>query len=32
MIGEIILIANNTTLLDYRYQLMGSLYVVNRRS
>ena len=31
-IGEVILIGDNTTLLDYEHQFMGSLNVVNGRS
>ena len=30
-IKEVILIGNNTTLLDYEHQFMGSLHVVNSR-
>ena len=30
-IGELILIANRTTLLDYGHQFMGSLYAVDNR-
>ena len=32
MIGEIILIGDNTTLLDYLHQFIGSLHVVYSRS
>ena len=28
-IREVILIGDNTTLLDYEYQFMGSLHIVN---
>ena len=31
-IGEIILIGDNTTLLDYEHQFMGSLHVVDSKS
>ena len=31
-IGEVILIGDNITLLDYEHQFMGSLYVVDSRS
>ena len=31
-IGEVLLIGDNTTLLDYEHQFMGSLNVVNGRS
>ena len=31
-IGEVILIGDNTTLLDYKHQVMRSLHVVNGRS
>ena len=31
-IGEVILIGNNITLLDYEHQFMGSLYVMDNRS
>ena len=31
-IGEVILISDNTTLLGYGYQFIGSLHVVDNRS
>ena len=31
-IGEVILIGDNTTLLDYRHQFMGSLHAMDSRS
>ena len=31
-IGEVILISDNTTLLDYEHQFMGSLHAVGSRS
>ena len=31
-IGKVILIGDNTTLLDYKHQLMGSLHVVDSKS
>ena len=31
-IGEVILIDDRTTLLDYRHQFIGSLYAVDSRS
>ena len=31
-IREVILISNNTTLLDYRYLFMGSLHIMDSRS
>ena len=32
MIGEVILIGDNTTLLDYKHQFMWSLHTVDSRS
>ena len=31
-IGEVTLIGDNTTLLNYRHQFMGSLHVIDSRS
>ena len=31
-IGKVILISDNTTLLNYEHQFIGSLHVVDRRS
>ena len=31
-IGEVTLIGDNTTLLDYRHQFMGSLHAMDSRS
>ena len=31
-IGEVILIGDNTTLLDYGHRFMGSLHIVDSRS
>ena len=31
-IGEVILIGDNTTMLDYIHQFMGSLHAINSRS
>ena len=31
-IGEVILIGDNTTLLNYEHQLMGSLYAMDNRA
>ena len=31
-IGEVILICDSTTLLDYKHQFMGSLHAVDSRS
>ena len=32
LIGEVILISDNTTLLDYKHQFMWSLHIVDSKS